>query len=401
MVVHLLHPVEVLVQPVTAHIEEALQLLLLNVKFVFMLNSKREYFKRNESACKIHTTVSLTNMSAEDKDKEVEQLTKEVAKLAIDEHKTADVGSIIDDIKSVADHPKDKDILLSIADKVRNGDIKNIIVMTGAGISVSAGIPDFRTPGTGLYDNLQKYNLPYPEAVFDIQFFPSNPKPFFTLAKELWPGNFNPTPAHFFIKLLADKGLLLRNFTQNIDGLERVASVDADLLVEAHGTFATATCLDCGSNKYDQEFVKTAVFAGEIPKCTKRLCKGIVKPDIVFFGESLPERFHTRLADFKKCDLLIVMGTSLMVQPFASLTGKVTSTVPRILVNREPAGGGDDMSIIFGNTGTRMRYQTSSNSRDVFVQSDCDVGVRHLAKLFGMEEDLDKLIQAHKDKAKL
>lgn len=79
---------------------------------------------------------------------------------------------------------------------------------------VAAGIPDFRSPGSGLYDNLQKYNLPYPQAIFELNFFRENPKPFFVLAKELYPGTFKPTPGHYFIRLLQDKGLLLRHYTQ-------------------------------------------------------------------------------------------------------------------------------------------------------------------------------------------
>ena len=86
-----------------------------------------------------------------------------------------------------------------------------------------AGIPDFRTPGTGLYDNLQKYNLPYPEAIFDVEFYREDPSPFVTLAKELWPGIvFSPTLTHSFLKLLSDKGLLLRLYTQNIDGMSKI-----------------------------------------------------------------------------------------------------------------------------------------------------------------------------------
>ena len=80
----------------------------------------------------------------------------------------------------------------------------------------------FRTPGTGLYDNLQQYRIPYPEAIFDIDFFHHNPKPFFTLAKELYPtGKYRPNFIHYFVRLLHDKGMLLRMYTQNIDGLER------------------------------------------------------------------------------------------------------------------------------------------------------------------------------------
>lgn len=71
---------------------------------------------------------------------------------------------------------------------IKSGRAKRIIVMCGAGVSVSAGIPDFRTPGTGLYSQLERYGLPEPEAVFSIGFFKKNPKPFHMLAKELFPG---------------------------------------------------------------------------------------------------------------------------------------------------------------------------------------------------------------------
>ena len=80
----------------------------------------------------------------------------------------------------------------------------------------------FRTPGTGLYDNLRQYRVPVPQAIFDIDYFESHPKPFYTLAKELYPsGRYRPNYAHYFIRLLHEKGILLRVYTQNIDGLER------------------------------------------------------------------------------------------------------------------------------------------------------------------------------------
>ena len=90
-----------------------------------------------------------------------------------------------------------------------------IFFLLGAGISCNAGIPDFRTPGSGLYDNLQKYNLPHPTAVFDLEFYKCNPRPFVQLASELWPGmKHSPTVTHSFIALLERKGMLLRNYTQ-------------------------------------------------------------------------------------------------------------------------------------------------------------------------------------------
>ena len=117
--------------------------------------------------------------------------------------------------------------------------------MAGAGLSVHSGIPDFRTPGTGIYDNLKKYNLPYPEAIFDISYFRYVPEPFYTWAREFFPGiNYHPNRAHNFIKALEDQGKLLRFFTQNIDGLELLAGISQDKLVFAHGSFTGAACIE-------------------------------------------------------------------------------------------------------------------------------------------------------------
>ncbi|KAF9579556.1 NAD-dependent protein deacetylase sirtuin-2, partial [Lunasporangiospora selenospora] len=176
----------------------------------------------------------------------------------------------------------------SVAEYINAGKAKNIIVMSGAGISTAAGIKDFRSPGTGLYSDLAKYNLPYPEAVFDICFFRDNPDPFYRLAKELMPGNYRPTLTHYFMPMLAKRDLLLRAYTQNIDMLERLTGLDGDLLVEAHGSFASSECIDCYVN-HEFAWVKKSILKGEVPRCPS--CKGLVKPTITFFGEDLPERF--------------------------------------------------------------------------------------------------------------
>jgi NAD-dependent protein deacetylase sirtuin 2 len=118
-----------------------------------------------------------------------------------------------------------------------------------------------------------------------------NPEPFCLLARELYPGNYAPTPAHCFVRLLHEKGVLLRNYTQNIDTLEREAGIPGEKLVEAHGSFAQAHCLEC-RKAHTREQVKEEIFAERVPRCTAVGCNGLVKPDIVFFGEALPERFH-------------------------------------------------------------------------------------------------------------
>eukprot|EP00158_Paraphelidium_tribonemae_P001740 Partr_v1_DN24749_c0_g1_i2_m37484 putative DeAcetylase len=152
------------------------------------------------------------------------------------------------------------------------------------------------------------------------------------------PGSFKPTPSHNFIRHLHDNRLLLRNFTQNIDGLEIAAGIPETHLVQAHGSFQSASCIDCRL-AFDIDELKAFILDERIANCVE--CKGLVKPDITFFGENLPERFH-RLSqsDFKDCDLMIVMGTSLSVYPFAGLV-RMAPGVSKILINRELAGDFD------------------------------------------------------------
>uniref|UniRef100_A0A3Q3X2M6 NAD-dependent protein deacetylase n=1 Tax=Mola mola TaxID=94237 RepID=A0A3Q3X2M6_MOLML len=260
--------------------------------------------------------------------------------------------------------------LQDISGNIRTQRFKRVVVMAGAGISTPSGIPDFRSPGSGLYDNLQQYDLPYAEAIFEIDFFHRNPNPFFALAKELYPGNYQPNLSHYFVRLLHDKGQLLRMYTQNIDGLERLAGIPPEMLVEAHGTFATATCTVC-LRKYEGEQLRPDVMNGTVPKCPT--CKGVVKPDIVFFGEELPHHFLKYLTDFPLADLLIIMGTSLEVEPFASLSGAVRSSVPRLLINRDLVGP----------------FAWSRRPHDVVKLGDVVSGVQALVDALGWTEDLN------------
>ncbi|KAF7989235.1 hypothetical protein HCN44_007832 [Aphidius gifuensis] len=270
-----------------------------------------------------------------------------------------------------------------IVEFIKKSGCKKIITMVGAGISTSAGIPDFRSPSSGLYHNLSKYKLPHPQAIFELEFFKENPEPFFVLAKELLPEGFKPTLSHYFVRLLWEKGLLLRHYTQNIDTLERVAGLPDDKLVEAHGTFHTGHCLKCRS-LYDFTWIKNKVVEGTIPKCEKCI-EGVVKPDIVFFGEMLPERFHQLSdCDFDQADLLIIMGSSLVVQPFASLVDRVKTNCPRLLINMEKVSGGDRLSRMFGiRQGFDFNPDDPEFGRDVAWIGDCDTGCQLLADKMG------------------
>ncbi|CAF1024886.1 unnamed protein product [Brachionus calyciflorus] len=276
---------------------------------------------------------------------------------------------------------------------------ENVIVMTGAGISTNADIPDFRSPSFGLYNRLQKYNLPHPTAVFTLDYFKEDPRAFYDIAHELYPvlEKAKPTVAHYFIKLLDVKGKLLKHYTQNIDCLEDLTNLDAQKTVQAHGHIRSGTCLGC-KKSYNFEFLKENVIKNKIPKCEN--CSNTIKPDVVLFGEGLPKEFWDFMNDFGKCKLLIIMGTSLVVQPFAGLAGQVDADCPRVLINRDPVGdSGMFGSLITNVFNLNPDFGSKSNSnRDVFLQGDCDEMCWKLAEKLGWKEDLEKLINDTNEK---
>ncbi|KAL7709906.1 silent information regulator 2 [Lotmaria passim] len=229
--------------------------------------------------------------------------------------------------------------LEGVARYIVQHDVRRILVLVGAGASVAAGIPDFRSPNTGIYANLGKYNLDDPTDAFSLTLLREKPQVFYSIAREmnLWPGHYHPTAVHYFVRLLQDHGRLLRCCTQNIDGLEEAAGVSPALLVEAHGSFAAASCIDCHA-PFDIAENRREAMAGVISHCAH--CGGVVKPNVVFFGESLPDAFFDALNhDAPNAELVFVIGTSLQVHPFASLPFFVPKTVPRVVVNMERVGG--------------------------------------------------------------
>ncbi len=192
-------------------------------------------------------------------------------------------------------------------------DSNYIVALTGAGISTGAGIPDFRGKGgiysTGLYD---------PYKTFDYDYFKKDPSHFFKFAKDFI-GLYDkivPTQGHKFLAELEQKGKLKTVITQNIDGLHQMAG--SKHVIEVHGGFTTSHCIKC-RKFYDFNWLKEELAHKEELRCS---CDGLIKPDIVFFGEPV-EGMHTAMREAAEADLFLVMGSSLTVQP-ASLLPQIT-----------------------------------------------------------------------------
>eukprot|EP00829_Urostomides_striatus_P012476 TRINITY_DN3287_c0_g4_i3.p1 TRINITY_DN3287_c0_g4~~TRINITY_DN3287_c0_g4_i3.p1 ORF type:complete len:466 (+),score=149.25 TRINITY_DN3287_c0_g4_i3:48-1400(+) len=274
--------------------------------------------------------------------------------------------------------PEEKKKALTIeevAEKIKSGECKKIVVLTGAGISVAAGIPDFRTPGTGLYSQLEKYNLPFPEAVFALEFFRENPLPFYKLSSEMFGKKYLPTKVHYFIRLLAEKKILLRNYTQNIDNLEVDAGLKENLLIQCHGTYTTSHCIECKELK-NQDKMMECLKKAEPMMCEK--CNLPVKPDIVFFGEQLPKKFFEHLDEIEnECDMLIVIGSSLQVIPVSLIPYKIKEQAPRLIINME-----------YPET-----LESDKRPVDVFFQGNCETKIVELVEKLGWKEDFDKMMK--------
>ncbi|PWN21567.1 SIR2-domain-containing protein [Microstroma glucosiphilum] len=259
-------------------------------------------------------------------------------------------------------------------------DSRSTIVLSGAGISTSCGIPDFRSQD-GIYARLQRageYQLDDPQDMFDKDVFLYRPHVFYSFAKDIYPSNFRPSSSHRFIRLLEDRGQLLRNYTQNIDTLEQAAGIRK--VLNCHGSFATASCVTC-SFQAPGATIKDDIFAQRVPNCPaclqrrqeskgkskkRRKLEGgkasqrrsdfgagdsdadddenddgkhtsIMKPDITFFGEKLSSTFeHCLLSDRGQASLLVIIGTSLKVAPVSSVVGHLPHSVPVILINKTP-----------------------------------------------------------------
>lgn len=336
---------------------------------------------------------------------------------------------------------------------------KNIVVLAGAGISVSCGLPDFRSKGTGLYSTLnhQDLGLSCPEELFDWEVFQEDPRPFYKFARNLYfpfgsgddAERVKPSDSHKLLALLEQKKMLLRVYSQNIDGLEETAGVSTKKMVYAHGSLQYAACCKC-NNRVTAKEIEPAILKRTVPLCQvpirgtssprkrtpapvvaplmnptrarKRArtalpmdysfdaqgagnpdnCNGVLKPGVTFFGEALNDTVRQSLeADRSKVDALIVIGTSLSVAPMSKIIDWLPPNIPRILINR---------NIVHPKTGKTEEEDGDVEEKDfregymfdAYLLGFCDDVTRTLArKLFSTEADLASDIETKRPHCQL
>eukprot|EP00978_Attheya_sp_CCMP212_P022907 scaffold69257_cov59-Attheya_sp.AAC.1 len=277
-----------------------------------------------------------------------------------------------------------------LARLILSSECKSVVMLTGAGVSVASGIPDFRSPG-GMYDTLRPDLITAtpaqrqlmtcdPTYVVEREMFMENAFPYLEVRRPFILNTFQQkwkaTLAHRFAELLHTKtNKLTRVYTQNIDGLDRQCmGIPSDKIINVHGSLGAAACESCGAPMEMAEFCQLVsthikdIYGTDpgapsesspipCPSCGKHT----VKPTTVLFGSHLPtEFFEQSEVDLPETDLLIVSGTSLVVSPANSLVYQVPDTTIRVVVNREQVGA---------NLG--IQYNGNAH-RDFFAQGACD-----------------------------
>lgn len=211
-------------------------------------------------------------------------------------------------------------------------DLKPCVALTGAGISAESGIPTFRSRG-GLWE---KYD---PMVYASIEVFNEDPSKYWTIRGEFIRNydSYQPNKAHLVLAELEKMNFLRHVITQNIDGLHKKAG--SKRVSEIHGSLRETYCLQCG-----KEFIAPHVPDGLPPYCD---CGGVLKPNTVLFGEQLPQdALETAYHESATCKLMLVIGTSAVVQPAASLPALAQQNGAKIVeINIERAFSGADFVV--------------------------------------------------------
>ena len=230
------------------------------------------------------------------------------------------------------------------------GQAQSILVFSGAGLSTESGIPDFRSPG-GVWEKYDPSDFYYQKFVSSEE---SRVK-YWRMSREFYGGmrDARPNPAHLAIKRLEDAGKLMAIVTQNVDHLHHKAGNSPDKIIEIHGTAFTVSCLNCG-RQYGRDDIEERLASGvKVPCCDT--CSGILKPDTISFGQAMPEDKMKRAMEHAgECDLCIVLGSSLVVYPAASVPLQAARSGAKLMIiNREPTPMDDQAKLVIRESVSR------------------------------------------------
>lgn len=227
------------------------------------------------------------------------------------------------------------------ADMINKAD--KILVFSGAGLSTESGIPDFRSPG-GLWEKYDPSDFYFERILSDEKVR----EKYWEMSAESYGAMKDALPnrAHMAVKKLEDMGKLLAVVTQNIDHLHHKAGNSPEKIIEVHGTAFSVSCLNCGK-KYNRDEIEDRISSGiKVPYCDE--CSGILKPDTISFGQEMPQdRMTQAMICAGECDLCIVLGSSLVVYPAASIPSHaVTNGARLIIINRDNTSLDPDADLV-------------------------------------------------------
>lgn len=216
------------------------------------------------------------------------------------------------------------------ADLINNAE--KILVFSGAGLSTESGIPDFRSPG-GLWSKYDPSDFYFDKIISDekarVKYWQMSTETYQIIKDAV------PNRAHLAIKTLEDMEKLIAIVTQNIDRLHHKAGNSPDKIIEIHGTVSSVSCLDCGKT-YDRDDIEERLRSDvKVPYCDD--CSGILKPDTISFGQAMPtDKMALAFTYAQECNLCIVLGSSLVVYPAASVPAHaVERGAALMIINRD------------------------------------------------------------------
>ena len=263
-----------------------------------------------------------------------------------------------------------------IVNNLKNNKFSKITFIAGPGISLPAGVPDFRELDESFAPLIIKYGIEDPLELFELNSFIEDPKPFYEFCKLFDVDSAKPTKTHLFMGFLYKKNIVEKIFTQNIDALELKAGLPEDVVVFAHGRANAACCPKCQAPMDLCDLKNEYIMKDKIKYCEN--CNIPIKPKVTFYGEDLPPNFYTSFLAIQETDLCFILGNDLGIAPFNSLPGKIPENSWKVVINDEKVGG-----FLFDDP----------NVHDLFVKGKPDDIIEKLVKDIGWEEEFKKFCQ--------